>query len=62
MTKKHFNELAKRFEAIRPRIDAESEAYRQWCRDVEAVADTCRMFNGAFDRDRFYRAAGMYGD
>lgn len=44
----HIEELLK----VRPKIDAPH--YTQWCRDVEAVANTLSKFHPRFNRIRFY--------
>jgi hypothetical protein len=58
MTRKHFEALAYNLRMERPDRTAAAE-YSAWGRSVVAVADVCIAFNGAFDRGRFYRAAGL---
>jgi hypothetical protein len=66
MTRRHFTALAHALRVERPtsegfhdpdrRLDYE---YDQWRACVVAVADACYGFNSRFDRERFYRAAGL---
>ena len=66
MTRRHFEALAHALRVQRPepegahdpdrRLDYE---YDLWRACVVEVADVCYSFNGQFDRERFYRAAGL---
>lgn len=65
MSRKHFLALAFALEVERPfpvfgdAKDVYPVRLAQWSRIVRAVADVCASTNGAFDRERFYRAAGL---
>lgn len=52
MTKKHFQELATNLFFAKPE-DKNINAFYQWQDDCEAIADACKRFNSAFDKDRF---------
>jgi hypothetical protein len=66
MTRQHFTALARALRLQRPtpegfhdsmrRLDYE---YELWRAIVVEIADVCYASNGRFDRDRFYRAAGV---
>lgn len=66
MTRMHFTELAANLRRERPEPEGWSDPDRRqdyeydvWRACVVAVADACVAFNGRFDRERFYRAAGL---
>lgn len=70
MTRKHFNELAAELKHVKPdskycEYDSDNPsfagcAWMQWKKDCEAIADVCRRFHPAFDRERFLKACGYY--
>ncbi len=61
MTRKHFEAIAQALRTTSPYpgdssyIDGKVD---QWRADVRHLADVCAAANPAFDRARFYRAAG----
>jgi hypothetical protein len=66
MTAQHFRALADSLRHERPEPEGFADPdrrqdyeYDQWRACVVAVADSCYQFNGRFDRERFYRAAGL---
>lgn len=66
MTRKHFTALAHALRVERPATEGyhdpdrrQDYEYDQWRACVVAVADACYASNGRFDRERFYRAAGL---
>ncbi len=63
MTRKHFNAIADSLRFSRPIVDLTSAQGRgrldQWQTDCLAMADTCKSFNGRFDRDRFLGACSI---
>ncbi len=65
MTKKDYIHLAEVLKRERPEKLTEtsavtvSDAFMQWARDVQAIADALQADNGAFTRDRFLAACGM---
>lgn len=61
MTRKHFEAIAHALRIERPAMDGEFPPYdalETWQRVVRNIASVCASTNGAFDRERFYRAAG----
>jgi hypothetical protein len=58
MTKKHFEYMANALRCARPGENWDANKKVQWDLCVRAVADTCKHFNGAFDRERFLKACG----
>jgi len=58
MTRTHFEAIAHALLLERPDPIARQE-HAAWSRCVVAMADTCAAYNRAFDRGRFYRAAGL---
>lgn len=61
MTRKDYILLAAALRDTNPGLKGPIDACHQWNRDVEAITSALASDNGAFDRDRFYRACG-YGD
>jgi len=66
MTWKQFEALAWNLRRERPEPEGFHDpdrradyGYDQWRACVVAVADACYASNGRFDRERFYRAAGL---
>ena len=66
MTRKHFADLAHALRKQRPEAEGYADPDRRrdyesdlWRAIVVEVADVCYSFNGRFDRERFYRAAGL---
>ena len=66
MSRKHFRELAANLRRERPEPEGFHDPdrrrdyeYDQWRACVVAVADACYASNGRFDRERFYRVAGL---
>ena len=58
MSRKHFEDIARGLRLNRP-MDGDSDAeWSLWRSLVRAMADVCSAYNGNFDRERFYRAAG----
>lgn len=58
MTKQHFQYLAQALKMERPGENWDPNKKVQWDLDVKAIANVCKHFNGAFQRDRFLKAAG----
>jgi hypothetical protein len=56
MSKKHFIALAQALHYRRPEDHWDANKRVQWELDVNAIADVCARFNGAFDRGRFISA------
>lgn len=66
MSRKHFSALARALRVQRPEAEGVHDPDRRldyeydiWRALVVEVADVCYSFNGRFDRERFYRAAGL---
>ena len=65
MTRKHFEAIAHELRLTKPSFvlnDKEQKygaEYRQWRKDVDAIASVCRQLNSRFDRDRFLLACGV---
>lgn len=67
MTRRHFERLAWELRQShpweRPGIDLAADLTHakevQWETDVRNIANACAESNPAFDRGRFYRAAGL---
>jgi hypothetical protein len=63
MSRKHYVAMAESLRFARPprgeESPAPSPAVAQWQADVRAVADVFAADNGRFQRERFYRAAGL---
>lgn len=63
LTRKDFEAFAEALRDSRPQPWVRDERSRasedQWEHDVRAVANVLYTSNGAFDRERFYRAAGV---
>lgn len=61
MTRRHFVEIAVTLRGLRPEGDG-AEGSRElaaWDEIARAFAGMCARSNPMFDRDRFYRAAGV---
>ncbi len=70
MSKRHFEALAEKFRQSKPYVPAEGDGLTsqerrdrcarlsQWHIDLVNVADVCSTTNAAFNRPRFYMAAG----
>jgi hypothetical protein len=66
MTRKHFTSIAWELRRSHPwerdhdlADDFTAGAERQWEESVRAMARVCAEFNGRFDRERFFMAAGL---
>lgn len=59
MSRRDFESLAAELLANRQPPSEAFEAYGQWTRDVECVANVCARSNPRFDRLRFYKACGV---
>jgi len=53
MSKKHFIELANTMRETRPIASEDSDRFKQWMKDVIALADFCARQNSNFKRDRW---------
>jgi hypothetical protein len=61
MSRKHYVAMAESLRFARPEGETPTDFkyLQQWTRDVIAIADVFAADNGRFDRNRFYRAAGL---
>jgi hypothetical protein len=60
MSRKHYQAMADALRCERQYIEAtDTRRLSEWSRCVAVVADVFAADNGRFDRERFYRAAGI---
>ena len=66
MSKRHFEAIAYELRKQRPEPEGFADPDRRqdcefdlWRAIVVSMADVCYASNGRFDRERFYRAAGL---